>query len=550
MTRKYKRFCYVLLAALLTSNLRKYSVEGVVNRLGKWKVVGRTGASAMHFVVTSPNRVVILDKAEFNPEALFPDGQTGWTTEYNLETNKFRMLNLETNTFCSAGAFLGNGTLIEAAGGQPNVRAKSGYSRIRMFSPCSDDTCDWLEMERQMDSARWYNTMISLPDGRAFNLGGSTKATATNSVDKNNPTYEFFPEIGQIEFPFLTETLPFNLYPIAHVLPNLNNTLYIFASTKSILFDYTTGGIIKKLPDIPGPPRSYPLTGTSLMLPLTYENNYNPEILICGGTRKMKPQSPALDSCGRLNLGLNDPQWDMESFGGIPRVMPDGIILADGTVLFVNGAAFGYAGYDKKTTHLASEPVLTPVLYDPTRPKEQRWTTLNPAQIPRMYHSVATLLADGTVFVAGSNPNQRYENSTDYPSEYRAEVFTPPYLLNRKPRPTILSFADTAIFNKSPLPITYSQSIDIEVLFSTTQIIPKFTVAIIHFGFVTHSQHMSQRYVKLKIINTQPYKNDDGRYTLTVETPPNPNIISPGPSYVFVLNDGVPADMAVHVLLN
>ncbi|CAG8549769.1 4574_t:CDS:2 [Ambispora leptoticha] len=524
--------------------------------LGEWKYVGRTGASAMHMVVTSPNRIVILDKAEYNPEARYPDGRTGWTTEYNLDTNEFRMLNLETNTFCSAGAFLANGTLVETAGGQKNIRAKDGYSKIRLFSPCSDDSCDWLELEHNMDAARWYNTMISLPDGRVFNFGGSTKAAAANDVKINNPTYEFYPEAGQKPFQFLIDTLPFNLYPVAHVLPDRNNTIFIFASTKSILFDYSTGTVIKSLPDIPGFPRSYPLTGSSVMLPLTYENNYRPEILMCGGGTKARRTAKAVDSCGRLDLGIDleggVPEWDMEDFGGLPRVMPDAIILADGTVLFVNGAGRGYAGYDKRGIHQADLPVKNPVLYDPNKEKGSRWTVLAPSEIPRVYHSVATLVADGSVFVAGSNPNNDYNDTSDFPTEYRAERFYPPYLLTKKPRPTIISLAGTEILGAHPIPITYSQLLDVKISFKDIRFAatPEFTAAIIHFGFVTHSQHMSQRYVKLRVSNVRKDMTSlSSKYTITVETPPNSNIIAPGPSYLFVLSNGVPAERSAHVLL-
>jgi len=35
----------------------------------------------------------------------------------------------------------------------------------------------------------------------------------------------------------------------------------------------------------------------------------------------------------------------MDTFGGFARVMPDVVYLADGTVLWLNGAGKGHAGY-------------------------------------------------------------------------------------------------------------------------------------------------------------------------------------------------------------
>lgn len=48
-----------------------------------------------------------------------------------------------------------------------------------------------------------------------------------------------------------------------------------------------------------------------------------------------------------------------------------------------------------------------PLIYDPELPAGSRFVSkgLSPSLIPRMYHSVATLLPDGSVFVSGSNPN-------------------------------------------------------------------------------------------------------------------------------------------------
>ncbi|KAF0551162.1 galactose oxidase [Gigaspora margarita] len=91
--------------------------------------------------------------AEKDPDAVYPDGHYAFSSEYDLTTGKSRTLNLKANTFCSAGSFFENSTLIES-GGAENT---------------------WLEFLEYMDSARWYTTMVTLPDGRVFNIGGSKK---------------------------------------------------------------------------------------------------------------------------------------------------------------------------------------------------------------------------------------------------------------------------------------------------------------------------------------------------------------------------------------
>ncbi|KAG9285305.1 hypothetical protein G9A89_001439 [Geosiphon pyriformis] len=499
--------------------------------------------AAMHIVLTAATKMLIIDKAELSDEAK-SNGQFAYSVEYDLDTKLIRPLTLNTNSFCSGGSFLGNGQLVESGGGEKTggkAQSDVGFQALRLFNPCTDNTCDWQENVNGLDSYRWYPTMLSLPDGRVFILGGSTEAARTNTPAINNPTFEYYPKSSPSgRFPFLEDlTLPYNLYPNLNVVPGPEgqNLIHVFANTKSILWDYKSQTQTKTFDDIPGPPRTYPLTGTGLLLPLTYENGYSADFFLCGGTEKLDIRSQASNTCGKLRITDPSPRWEMEDFGGQGRIMADGVILVDGKVLFVNGAATGYAGYPRNITPVATDPVLSPVLYDPDAPKGSRWSTLAPSTIPRMYHSVASLVPDGTVFVSGSNPNEKYSpNTSPYPTELRIERFTPPYLMNGLPRPTILSI-DGQSFESQPISLGYGKTIDVIVSLPTNSPNPKFTAAIIHYGFVTHSQSMSQRYVKIKIINAS---KDGDKYTVSVELPPNSNVIVPGIHYLHILNNGTP----------
>lgn len=95
--------------------------------------------------------------------------------------------------------------------------------------------------------------------------------------------------------------------------------------------------------------------------------------------------------------------------------------LPDGTILIVNGASQGTAGFA-----LASDPNMNAVLFNPSQPQGQRFSILNNTSIARMYHSEATLLPDGRVLISGSDPEDRR-----FPQEFRIEVIlTIPPLLN------------------------------------------------------------------------------------------------------------------------
>ncbi|CAG8636811.1 30064_t:CDS:2, partial [Racocetra persica] len=283
-----------------------------------------------------------------NPEAVYPDGRYAYSVEYDLTTGNSRILSLKTNTFCSAGSFFENGTLIESGGSEEEFGALNGSQALRLFHPCDDSSCDWLEFPAYLDTARWYNTMVSLPDGRIFNIGGSTIGTPLNNASVNNPTYEFYPKTSKgVKFQFLVDTLPYNQYPAVFVLPGPPDQtwLYISANKKALIWDYIKQEIVRTLPDIPGGPRTFPATGTIFLSPLHYEDNYAAEIIACGGSAEQKPDAKSDKDCARLNLAKPDSGWTLEPFGDFDtgRLMGDYIYMPDGKVLIVNGAGRGFA---------------------------------------------------------------------------------------------------------------------------------------------------------------------------------------------------------------
>ncbi|KAI9472158.1 MAG: glyoxal oxidase N-terminus-domain-containing protein [Benjaminiella poitrasii] len=501
---------------------------------GQLEQIGRTGVAAMHAVLLNERTVLIIDKAEEN-EAKLDSGVSAFSTLYDIETNTYRTLLLETNTFCSAGGFLGNGTFISTGGAESRGRwnAAKGHQSIRHFNPTctvngNENNCAWTEYATgKMYGNRWYPTVEQLPEGDIIIVGGSNAGTKYNTKEKNTPSYEFWPPRTDepIQLDLLLHTLPYNLYPFVFLLPDGN--LFIFASTKSIIYDYQNHKVVKELPRMPGVPRSYPLTGGAVMLPLDPEKNYNVEILICGGSQRPKPDSPADNTCGRINLGDKDPQWEMESFIH-RRVMPDGVILADGTIGWVNGCQRGYAGYNNANF----DPTFEPLIYDTSqKDKSKRWIRgLATTDIARMYHSVAIALPDGRVWIAGSNSVDPPDptNAVPYPTEYRVEYYSPPYLFKSATRPKI---------SHVPRVVQYDQEFDI--LFHLErdqghQESSKVKVAIMRPGFSTHSMHMSQRYVYLR----HQVSPDFGSIKITA--PPNATIFPPGSGYLVVLYDGVP----------
>lgn len=65
----------------------------------------------------------------------------------------------------------------------------------------------------------------------------------------------------------------------------------------------------------------------------------------------------------------------------------------------MNGCSQGAQGFG-----LGTDPAYEALIYDPSQPLGQRFSTGASSTIARLYHSVAFLLLDGTIMVAGSNP--------------------------------------------------------------------------------------------------------------------------------------------------
>ncbi|KAF7311483.1 Copper radical oxidase [Mycena kentingensis (nom. inval.)] len=542
-----------------TSNLEA-SAPPAMLQAASWSLEqkGSTGVHAMQLVVVSPTHALIIDKVEHNPLTI--DGHPAWAALYNLNDHSVIPLALQSNSFCAGGTFLSNGTLINV-GGNPVVEDRTaaadfgdvdGLQSIRIFEPClspSASGCSIYENHQRvrMASPRWYNTVLRIYDGSAMIIGGSKKGGWINNATTNNPTFEFYPPKNihgskglPLGMAFLQQTLNANLFPIAFALPD--GTIFLAANTQATIFDWTTHSE-RALPAIPNGVRvSYPMAATAVLLPLSSHNNYEPEVLICGGSTisdkkagyEISSQDRASAQCARMTLtdaGIAKG-WEVESMPEA-RLMPDAVLLPTGQVLLVNGAGSGISGYanvhDPVGQSNADHPVLTPVLYDPTSLQGSRFSRagMPTSNIPRMYHSVATLTPRGDVMIAGSNPNLD-RSEVKYGTEYRVEWLRPPYMSMQRPKivdgPKILGFKETA---KLSLHIPPGDSPDIKV-------------ALMDFGFVTHAVHANSRLVYLD--------HTLSGNELSVVGPPDGKVYPPGPGWVFVLVDGVPSE-ALHVMI-
>lgn len=192
------------------------------------------------------------------------------------------------------------------------------------------------------------------------------------------------------------------------------------------------------------------------------------------------------------------------------RTLMNSVVLPSGEVVVIGGQTQVKLFSDERAVYHAE--IWSPVT--------EKWTVLEPMQIPRTYHSVALLMKDGRVWAAGGGLcGGCNSNHQDF------EILTPPYLYdasgNLATRPVIQSNPTSAKAGNT-----------ITVTMNTNQ---AHTFALVRTSAVTHSVNTDQRRIPL------PVASKAGS-SFSLKIPSNQNIALTGIYYLFAMNaDGVPS---------
>ena len=468
---------------------------GQAQTIGKWSILSYTmPINPIHVALLNNGKLLVV-AGSGNCPASQPGCPTG--SPYGPANNSGALLldptngnitqfSVSSDMFCNGMVVLPDGRAF-INGGTLAYDPFLGSQKSTLFDPATNTFDD----VQNMAHGRWYPTVLTLGDGRVMTFSGFLE-TGTNT----NTTVEFYTAASGWSQPFTAPFTP-DLYPRLHLLPN-GKVFYSGPSPVSQLFDPSnTTWTLNVATTNYGGARTY---GTSVLLGLTPANNYDPVILIMGGN------SPATATTETIDMGAANPTWQSRPSMSQARVEMNAVILPSGKVLALGGSV---NDEDSSTQSLNAD------LYDPAT---NTFSSAGANSFARLYHSVALLLPDATVWVAGGNPVRgTYER--------HIEIYQPAYLFQSDGTPA----ARPSITNV-PASASYGNQFTLQ----TPDAASIGSVVLVRNGTVTHSFGMDQRMVGMSFTA--------GSGSLTVTAPPNGNVAPPGYYMLFILNNsGVPS---------
>jgi hypothetical protein len=416
---------------------------------------------------------------------------------YDPNTNSFTQFSLSWDMFCNGMVVLPDGRAF-IDGGTAHYDQFYGEKRSAIFDPSTNV----FTTVQSMAHGRWYPTVTTLGDGRVMTFSGLTETGATSTtVEIYTPGTGWSQEFGAGWTP--------PLYPRMHLLPN-GKVFFSGSDPTSRLFDPTTHGWSTVANTQYSNWRTY---GSSVLLPLTPENNYNPKILIMGGDNS----SPTA-STESIDLGAPTPAWAFGPNMSGPRVEMNAVILPNGKVLAMGGSS---------SDENESTATFTADLFDSDGAS---YTSAGSNTIPRVYHSVALLLPNATVWLAGGN----YTRGS---YQHQMEIYEPAYLFSGVDNSGNPIYAARPSISSVPATINYGSPFTV----GTPNAADISSVVLVRAGAATHAFDMDQRLVGLA------FSRDVGALNLT--GPPNSNIAPPGYYMLFLLNSAGTPSLASFVQL-
>jgi hypothetical protein len=396
-----------------------------------------------------------------------------------------------TDIFCSSQSVMLSGAVL-ITGGDLTINGVRNFAQndTNIFAPSADT----LTANTPMHYARWYASLVALPNGHLVTFGGVQNVVTINPPQPV-PTPEEYDPATQVWtlLTGATSSAAFGngnysnwYYPRSYVAPGGNvfvlgvdGTMYSIstAGVGSITnYSMTVAPGSETLPTVPFAPGKV----------LSVRANQEVDVIDFTGPVPVATQTDNIDQV---------------------RYWANGTVMADGRVLITGGS------------EVANE--LTGVDYQAQiwDPATGHWTAGASASKPRLYHSNSMLLTDATVLTGGGGAPGPVNN-------LNAEIYYPPYLYDSTGaaavRPVISAAAPLALTPGGTISLTVGPSDSISRL------------TFVRTGSSTHSNNSDQRFLDLPFTQTGQ--------ALTAVLPGDPTVLMPGYYMLFAFNQaGVPS---------
>lgn len=485
--------------------------------------------------------------------------------------------------FCCGHCHLADGRVLLAGGDYdfalPAPAPAPKFAHI--FDPALLPGNPWIQCD-DMHKRRYYPTCMALPDGRALVVSGRRE---NRPPEQGYHPEEYEPELftpegwpdpapsgggGSLELLSKLGNYGQAMYSFMHVLPDGNaflggpwlgpaNRVLRMAGLDPSAWEWDDTGVATPAPPLPQAPRLPPPDPPPPYNPVGVGLShgsavmYRPgKILKAGGSSI--DSDPGIRGAAYIDLSSTNPPPSSWSLTANPTVKPaysrahlNLVVLSDGKVFCVGGCVYGEhcvaancGGSNQPVCNPTPTPILQAEMWDPDAGVGGAWSDVGgPMTDPRYYHSVAILLRDATVLVAGGNRDIGV-CSPSY-TVNSGQIFRPPYLDgDPAERPHVTNGPTTIPYGPTVITVNYvPQGVDYEI----------HRGVLIRLGAVTHSYDMDQRYIAFNPIGTTQFPG-------TVQF--NPNLTAttapPGPYMLFILHQNasgvmVPCREALYVLV-
>ena len=444
-----------------------------------------------------PIHMILLQDGRVMSYGTGPTGKQGaqliyevWDPSLGTDASAHTVLPNATNTdlFCSAQSLLLSGDVLTSGGDLTvNGARNSANNNTTIFSPSANT----LTSNTPMTYARWYGTLVGLPNGQLAifggrqNVGTLSPAVSATTPELYDPALRTWTTLAGA-----TSTPAFGAnwwYPRAFVAPG--GKIFVINDSNGRMFYVSTndtGSISAAKVTAPKGHQALPTVSFAPGKLLSIRQNQTVIVVDYSTSTPVITPTDPIDQV---------------------RFWASGTVLADGKVLVTGGSTVANT--------------LTGVDYQAQiwNPATGHWTAGANASKPRLYHSNALLLPDATVVTGGGGAPGPVNN-------LNAEIYYPPYLYAPDGTPAVrpnLSATDQRAYDPGA---TNSATV------GATDLIARLTL--VRMGSATHSNNADQRFIELSF-------GQVGQ-TLTAVLPSDTTILVPGYYMLFAINTaGVPS---------